>query len=67
MVLELVFEQVLELGLERISQAVYENAKCRGRSSVGRALRSQRRGQGFDSPRLHHFFKRLRQRTVSSF
>ena len=27
----------------------------RGRSSVGRASRSQCEGQGFDSPRLHHF------------
>ena len=26
-----------------------------GRSSVGRALPSQGRGRGFDSPRLHHF------------
>lgn len=27
----------------------------RGHSSAGRALRWQRRGQGFDSPWLHHF------------
>lgn len=27
-----------------------------GRSSVGRARRSHRRGHGFDTPWLHHFF-----------
>jgi hypothetical protein len=31
------------------------SAPLRGRSSVGRALRSQRRGQGFDPPRFHQF------------
>ena len=29
----------------------------RGRSSVGRALAWHARGQGFDSPRLHHLFE----------
>ena len=28
--------------------------RIRGRSSDGRALQSHCRGQGFDSPRLHH-------------
>ncbi len=31
----------------------YERSDCWGRSSAGRALRSQCRGQGFDPPRLH--------------
>lgn len=31
------------------------NIWVRGHSSAGRALRWQRRGQGFDPPWLHHF------------
>ena len=34
--------------------ATHSPPTARGRSSVGRASRSQREGQGFDSPRLHH-------------
>ena len=32
----------------------YSNSLSRGRSSAGRALDWQSRGQGFDPPRLHH-------------
>ena len=38
-----------------------------GRSSVGRALGSHSRGQGFESPRLHHENMRLRALRVRSF
>ena len=41
---------------DMIRRASPGRSPCRtwGRSSVGRARRSQCRGQGFDSPRLHH-------------
>ena len=35
----------------------------RGISSVGRALRSHRRGQGFEFPILHHLYP-LRERLI---
>lgn len=37
------------------------NKELRGRSSAGRALRSQRRGKEFESLRLHHDFKAFRE------
>ena len=36
------------------SSRIVISAPARGRSSAGRALDWQSRGQGFDSPRLHH-------------
>lgn len=33
----------------------YHTAMLRGRGSAGRALRSQRKGRGFESRRLHYF------------
>ena len=39
----------------RFLSGVYSVRKCRGCSSVGRALEWHSRGQGFDSPHLHGF------------
>src|ERR1700680_791443 len=38
-----------------LSGAIRPSGKCRGCSSVGRALEWHSRGQGFDSPHLHGF------------
>ena len=58
-------EQVLEergqgetvQGLRRIAEMIESaTSDLWGRSSAGRASRSQREGRGFDSPRLHQSF-----------
>ncbi len=41
-----------------VSKPAATRGHLRGRSSDGRALQSHCRGQGFDSPRLHHFSSR---------
>ena len=38
-----------------------------GRGSVGRAMRSQRIGQGFESPRLHHHSRKAVYATLCIF
>jgi hypothetical protein len=40
--------------LDAAATGQYLRPTARGSSSVGRALRSQRRGRGFKSPLLHH-------------
>src|SRR6185312_729618 len=46
--------------LDRAGRSAHDPRPNRGRSSVGRARRSQCRGQGFDPPRLHQFVRNLR-------
>ncbi len=48
-------------------RSIYSTVLIRGRSSVGRAPRSQRGGQGFDSPRLHQIKTRRLMRRVFCF
>ena len=47
--------------LETRGMVVYYTASKWGASSVGRALRSQRRGRGFNSPALHQYPEQLRK------
>ena len=42
------------------SPPVFARQRCWGGNSVGRALRSQRRGREFESHPLHQFFRRRR-------
>ena len=47
-------EAIAKKLLEQLRIFPYSISSSRGRSSAGRALDWQSRGQGFDSPRLHH-------------
>ena len=38
----------------KLKYGILTKVKIRGYGSVGRAMRSQRIGQGFESPYLHH-------------
>src|ERR1700686_469842 len=47
------FDHTLGYPSRFLSGAIWTTGKCRGCSSVGRALEWHSRGQGFDSPHLH--------------
>lgn len=44
---------------DMVSVGVCRSRLARGISSVGRVLRSHRRGQGFESPILHLYIRKL--------